>query len=270
MNYLFASLVFVFSTAVAAETYTVGVEKSDFMPHFGVDEQGRFSGFARELLDMFAQYADIELEYRPMPVADLVPALADGDIDFKYPDNPKWNRPQSIADKMSFSEPAVEYVDGVLVSPRRKGRGIDDLKRLAVVEGWTPRGYQERINASKIRLVRNEDLPEMIRQALLKNSDGAYYNIVVALHYINNVRARPNVLVFDPDLPYIRSTYRLSSISQPGLIERFDDFLEEHRDQVETLKNKYRIEAHIDSEYFGLEQWKIDFLKRQKAKETNQ
>jgi membrane-bound lytic murein transglycosylase MltF len=266
VKYLLTCLVFIISTSAAAQTYTVGVEPDNFQPHFGFDEQGHYSGFARDLLDQFAQYAGITLEYKPLPVADLAPALAKGTIDFKYPDNPKWNHPDSIADKMTYSAPAVEYVDGVLVAPRRKGKGIEHLKRLAVVEGWTPRGYQEKIDTKQILLMKNKSLPDMIREALLKNSDGAYYNVVVALYYINNIRARPSVLVFDPDLPYVRSTYHLSTVKYPELIQQFDSFLTEHKADVEALKDKYQIEAHINSEYFGLEQWKIDYLKRQKAK----
>lgn len=266
MKYLITCLVFIFSTSVAAQTYTVGVEPDNFQPHFGFDEQGHYSGFARELLDQFADDAGITLVYKPLPVADLAPALADGTIDFKYPDNPNWQHPESIANQMSYSLPAVEYVDGVLVAPRRKGRGIEHLKRLAVVDGWTPRGYEDKIKASQIQFIYSGSLPEMIRQTLLKESDGAYYNIVVALHYINNVRAKPSVLVFDPDLPYVRSTYHLSSVSYPELILRFDAFLNDHKADVAALKDRYQIEAHIGSEYFGLEQWKIDYLKRQKAK----
>lgn len=203
-------------------------------------------------------------------IAGMGAALSEGKIDFKYPDNPKWTHPDNIADAMHYSQPVVDYVDGVLVAPRRKGKGLDHLKRLAVVNGWTPRGYQEKIDSSQILLMRSESLPKMIRQALLKNSDGAYYNVVVALNYINNIRARPDVLVFDPDLPYIRSTFRLSTLKYPELIERFDDFLTERQAEVEALKAKYQIEANIDSEYLGIEQWKVDFLKRQKAKKADQ
>lgn len=270
MKYILTCMALLFSAYASAQTYTVGVEQDDFMPHYGFNEQGQYSGYARDLLDMFAEYAGIDLVYEGMPVADLVPALAEGTIDFKYPDNPKWNRPDNIANAMHFSEPAVEYVDGVLVAPRSKGQGLENLKRLAVVKGWTPRGYQKAIDSSQITLILNNSLSEMIRETLLKNSDGAYYNVVVALYYINNIRARPDVLVFDPDLPFVRSTYRLSTLKHPELIDRFDDFLTEHQAEVEALKAKYQIEANIDSEYLGIEQWKVDFLKRQKAKKANQ
>ncbi|MNG41216.1 hypothetical protein D3C84_1302510 [compost metagenome] len=47
---------------------------------------------------------------------------------------------------------------------------------------------------------------------------------------------------------------------------RFDRFLAEHRQEVDALKARYQVEANLDSEFLGMEQWKIDFLKRQKEK----
>lgn len=272
MKHIFAFLlVLSFSTHATAQTYVVGVENADFMPHYGFDQWGRYSGFARELLDQFAEHADIKLEYKALPPEELASALAEGKVDFKYPDNPDWaHSNSSAADAVNYSDPVVEYVDGVLVTPRRAGLAPDHLKRLALVEGWTPLGYQEQIESSKILAIRSDSLPEMVRQTLLKNSDGAYYNVVVALHYINNIRARPDVLVFDPNLPHTRSSFRLSTVKQTDLLGRFDEFLIEQQAAISALKDKHQVEAHIDSEYLGLEQWKIDFLRRQKTREAEE
>ncbi|HCL77640.1 MAG TPA: hypothetical protein DIC26_17535, partial [Pseudomonas sp.] len=106
----------------------------------------------------------------------------------------------------------------------------------------------------------------MIRQAMLKDTDGAYYNVVVAMHYLNNVRTKPGALVFDPKLPHTRGAYHLSSVRQPELIRRFDRFLDERREDIAALKASHQVEINLDSEYIGMEQWKVDFLERQKAR----
>lgn len=262
--FIFICLTFIFSTCAMANTYTVGVQTLNFQPYFGYDKQGHYRGFARELMDQFADYAGIAIIYKPMRPSDLMPALAAGEIDFKFPENPEWKAPASIAGRVSYSGPAVEYVAGALVSPKRKGRGIDQIKRMAIVEGWTPLGFKDEVNDYGIELIESETLPKMIRQVLLRDSDAAYYNVVVAVHYINQSYRGTNVLVFDPSLPYQRSTYHLAAVEYPELIQRFDDFLEERSADVEALKKKYQIATDVESEYFGLEQWKIDFLKRQK------
>lgn len=109
----------------------------------------------------------------------------------------------------------------------------------------------------------------MVRQTLLKDTDGAYYNVVVAAYYLNNIRAKPGALTFDAGLPHTRGTYHLSSMGHPELIERFDRFLADRRVEVSSLKDKHQVEASLTSEYIGMEQWKVDFLERQKLKRTS-
>jgi len=134
------------------------------------------------------------------------------------------------------------------------------------VRGWTPRGYEPRIDSGQIQVSYGDDLRQMIRQALKQDTDGAYFNVVVATHYLDNIRARPGALVFDPSLPYTRGSFHLSSSRQATLIQRFDRFLAEQAGQVAELKQRHGVEANLDSEYIGLEQWKIDSLKRRQDK----
>jgi hypothetical protein len=117
-------------------------------------------------------------------------------------------------------------------------------------------------------LTASEDLPGLIKLALKKEADGAYFNVVVATYYLDNIRARPGALVFDSKLPFTRGTFNLSSTRHPELIQRFDQFLAEQHEAIAALKEKYQVEANLDSEFMGMEQWKVDFLKRQKAKQT--
>jgi hypothetical protein len=249
-----------------AQTYVVGVERQSFQPHYWISDQGEYQGFARDLLDLFAREAGLDIQYQPLPVNQLTHHLLNGSIDFKYPDSPNWAGDLKGGKGIAYSQPVVQYVDGVLVAPKRQGQGIDQLARLAVVDGWTPWTYQDRIGAGQTEVVRSADLGQMIKQALKQQADGAYYNVVVATYYLDNIRARPGALVFDPKLPHTRGTFALSSLRHPELIQRFDRFLAEHKAEVDALKARYRVEANLDSEYLGMEQWKVDFLKRQKEK----
>lgn len=262
---LFAIL---FVADAQAEHYVIGVEALSFLPHYSLDQQGHYQGFAREVFDLFAEHSGVQLSYRPLPVERLLPALLHGDVDLKYPDSATWAQAGKGDARLYYSQPLVDYVDGVLVAPPRQGQPVERLKRLAMVNGWTPWGYQERIAAGQVALTYSDDLRQMIRQALKKDTDGAYFNVVVATHYLDNIRARPGALVFDATLPHTRGSFHLSSVKHPELIQRFDRFLVERQADVAALKEKYRVEANLDSEYMGLEQWKVDFLERQKAREA--
>ena len=140
------------STAVSAESYVIGVEKLAFAPHYSIDAQGQYQGFARELFDLFAQTSGVELSYKVLPVEQLLPALLSGQVDFKYPDSETWAQEQKAGKALSYSQGVVEYVDGVLVAPQRHGQPIEQIKRLAMVNGWTPWGYQERIDAGQMQV----------------------------------------------------------------------------------------------------------------------
>ncbi|WP_374761348.1 substrate-binding periplasmic protein [Pseudomonas sp. sp1636] len=257
-------------TSSQAESYVIGVEDMAFAPHYRIDQQGRYQGFARELFDLFATHSGVQLSYRVLPVTRLLPALLQDEVDFKYPDSSHWGQAQKAGTQLHYSQAVVGYVDGVLVAPQRQGQPIGRLKRLGMVNGWTPGGYQARIDGGEIQLSYSEDLRKMIHQVLKKDADGAYFNVVVATHYLDNIRARPGALVFDAKLPHTRGSFHLSSRKHPELIRRFDRFLLERRTEVAALKDRYRVEANLDSQYLGLEQWKVDFLERQKARETTE
>ncbi|UCL89028.1 substrate-binding periplasmic protein [Pseudomonas sp. HS-18] len=259
----------VISAPVVAQTYVVGVENLPFAPHYSTDAQGNYQGFARDVLDLFASSSGISLEYRPLPVDALLPALLSGEVDLKYPDNPDWAPEQKAGKTLRYSQSVTQYVDGVLVAPERLGQGIGALKRLALVEGWTPRGYEAPIQAGQISLAPSADLRQMVHTALKRQADGAYFNVVVATYYLDNIRAKPGALVFDPSLPHTRSAFHLSTVRQGDLIQRFDRFLVDHAKEVAALKAKYGVEASLDSEHLGVEQWKVDFLERQKAKQKS-
>ncbi|MDX1367945.1 substrate-binding periplasmic protein [Pseudomonas sp.] len=264
---LFALL---FTSGASAESYVIGVENLPFVPHYSIDQQGRYQGFARELFDQFASHSGVQLSYKPLPANRLLAALLEGEVDFKYPDSGNWAQTQKADKDLHYSQAVVAYVDGVLVAPPRQGQALEQLKRLGMVSGWTPWGYQQGIEAGQIQLTYSDDLRKMIRQTLKKDTDGAYFNVVVATHYLDNIRARPGALVFDPKLPHTRGNFHLSTLRHPAVLQRFDRFLLERQAEVAALKDKYRVEANLDSQYLGVEQWKVDFLKRQKAREALQ
>lgn len=263
------ALASILSTGALAQTYVVGVENLPFAPHYSVDAQGNYQGFARDVLDLFAASSGITLEYRPLSVDALLPALLSGQVDLKYPDDPGWSPERKAGKSLRYSQPVTQYVDGVLVAPDRLGQGTGSLKRLALVEGWTPRGCERLLQGGQVSVAPSSDLRQMIHTALKKQADGAYFNVVVATYYLDNIRARPGALVFDPSLPHTRGAFHLSTIKHGELIERFDRFLAENAREVAALKAKYGVEENLDSEHLGVEQWKVDFLERQKAKQKS-
>lgn len=76
-------------TGAFSAEYTVGVEAINYAPFYS-DEGGDYSGFARDLLDLFAERQGCRFVYKPLPVKRLFSSLLNKSVDFKFPDNPDW------------------------------------------------------------------------------------------------------------------------------------------------------------------------------------
>jgi ABC-type amino acid transport substrate-binding protein len=254
----------------ARRTLTVGVEAQAFAPHYFIDGQGEYRGYARDLLDRFAAANGLQLIYKPMPVDNLLPALLAGRIDLQYPDNANWGGSLKAGKPVSYSLPLTEIIDGVLVPPARRGRQPEDLERLAAVDGWTlpADSYGRNIQEGTLVRVSSADLNQLMKTTLRGDADGAFFNVVVATYYLDNLRARPGALVFDPALPYVRSGFSLSTVRHPEVIRQMDAFLQERAAEVTALKERHQVETNIGTEFMGMEQWKIDFIKRQRARQA--
>ena len=58
----------------------VGVEDLPFAPHYSLDGEGQYRGFAREVLDAFAVDSGVSLSYKALPGDQWLPALQRGEI----------------------------------------------------------------------------------------------------------------------------------------------------------------------------------------------
>ncbi len=237
---LFLILIFSFTAAsglYGATVYIVGVEDLDYYPYYS-NRNGDYSGFSRELLDAFAAAANISFEYRPLPVKRLFASLLAKDVDFKFPDNPKWQTEMKKGVAVSYSEPLAISRDGIMVRPERKGAGLEKLRVLGTMRGFTPWIYLEYIEGQQIELTENDAYAGLLRQVLVGRIDGAYVNPVVARVELEKI-GKAGELVFDPGLSYQDSEYLLSTIKHPEVVREFNAFLKKNPDVVKALKEKY-------------------------------
>ena len=236
---LFCLLTFLPAVA-SAQTLTVGVEDLGYRPYF-YSENGQYKGAAREILDAFAQKAGLELKYEILPVKRLYKGFLGGTLDFKFPDNPNWKSKEKEGLPICYSQPMLEFTDGVIVRPENLGRGLDALKVLGTVLGFTAWGYLDLVDSGKIRLLENASFSGLLEQTIEGRVDGAYINRAVADYQLNNVLRQPEALVFDPGLPHVEDGYRISSTKHPDLIKRFDQFLLDEADRVRTIKSRHNL-----------------------------
>ncbi len=221
-------------------TYIIGVENIDYYPHYAFSFR---SSFAEELFAHFAETEQLHLEYSPLPVQRLYNELLHRrSVAFKFPDSPAWAPQRKQGYRIYYSDPVATVIDGIYVLPERQGLGIQAIRRLGIVQGFTPTALSETLAERRIELVTDGDLGVLLLMCLRGEIDGVYANLDLSHHWLTHTIQRPHGLVFDPKLPYIRSEYRLSTLQYPELIERFNRFMAGQPSLVARLRAAYGIE----------------------------
>ncbi|WP_158599903.1 transporter substrate-binding domain-containing protein [Azospirillum cavernae] len=251
-NRMFSSLMMGLSFSVLltalparAQTLTVGVESSQYLPAYSY-ENGEYTGFARVLLDAFAQDKGYRLEYKALPVVRLFSELLAGNIDLKFPDNAMWSASQKTGHDVVYSVPVIAYVDGVSVVPASKGMTVDAVRSLGLMRGFTAWDWQDRIMAGTVSLHENNSFPALLETTIAGRNNGAYANVAVVNHQLERVLHKPGALVFDPGLPHTRSDYHLSSIKRPDVIAAFNAWMAANTDRVARMKAEFQVEKGVE------------------------
>ncbi len=227
------------------EEVVIGVEAGAYYPHYDTST-GEYEGFGRALLDAFADHTETKLVYKYQPLKRLVQSLLNGVIAIRYPDNPYWESDLKSQYEITYSNPIVSYVDGSVVKPARLGKGLESLKSLGTVAGFTAWPYFDLIRAGKINVSQNNSRTGLLHQVILGRVDAAYMSIVVANYQLAFVMEQPGALVFDPTLPYKKSHYYLSSIHRPDIVQRFNAFLRDEAGKINEIKYRFRVEEGLD------------------------
>lgn len=237
---LLACLPFTLASLTQAETFKVGVELQPYLPYSNVQD-GQYLGYGRDLLDAFAAHQGHEFIYQPLPVRRLLSDLLNDRVDFKFPDNPRWNADQKQGYTLHYSQAAAPAVDGVLVKPQFLGQGKARIRRLGTQRGFTPWPYLADIKAGRITLIQANQIDSLLAMAMSDRVDGVYLNPQVVAYHLRSNGMASNALVFDRNLAYQDDHYFLSTIQHPELIEQFDAFLSSQAEQVQALKARHGI-----------------------------
>jgi len=221
--------------------FVIGVQDFEHYLPYSQYSNKQYTGFNKELLQLFAQKKSYKFTYLAYPIKRLYRVFINKKIDFKYPDNPYWSAKIKEKSKIIYSNKVVEYIDGVMVKKSNRNIKIDELKNLGIVAGFTPFPYVEYIKVGQMKISEEFDYKTMIIKVLLERYEGIYSNIAVTKHYLNDVMHKEEDLVFNDKLPYVRSNRHLSSIKYPKIILEFNEFLKVEKIKIDELKKKYKI-----------------------------
>ncbi len=238
LSFLFALYFWLPSPALATPEdcqLSIGVENLDYFPVYAIRD-GDYVGAAREIFDRFGRDINCRFTYRPLPIKRLYAELFTGGVDLKFPDNALWMPDAKAGLTLHYSKPVVDYVDGVMVPAGTQGTGQDRIRTLGTVAGFTPFAWLPRIESGQVSLKENPRMDLLLRQVVMGRLDGAYVSVAVAHYLAAQSPQTKGTLAFDPSLPHSRDSYRLSSLTHPEMIERFDAWLAAHADWVDEVK----------------------------------
>lgn len=232
------------AAAATGQTFTIGVEDLDYYPVYAI-QNGSYSGYARELLDAFAKDRNYRFDYKPFPVNRLFASFFQGQVDFKFPDNPYWQKDLRAGKNIIYSSAVATYIDGTLVRPEMRDATPDKIKTLVTVAGFTPWAWQDQIKNQQVALRENANFTALAQQVIARRVDAAYASVAVVNHQLDHVLKTPGALVFNSKLPHSRDHYFLSTLTHPEVIAEFDAWQKNKQDLVRSLKKKYAVEKGI-------------------------
>lgn len=225
--------------AESTKPLVIGSQNIDYFPHyhFGAKQD---KGFAWALLETFAQSQNLQFEYQSFPIKRLQLELSKGNIDFVYPDNPRWYPNQASTNGKTYSVGLVTSTNGTIVRKGNKDLGLSQFKSLALPFGFTPVKWQQLDIFDRIRKVTTPDAHSALKMVQLGRVDGADVEYNVMRHTQSYLKGEKR-LVMDRSLPYSEVDFMLSSVKHPQIIRKLTQYIVNNPEQVKRLRERYGI-----------------------------
>lgn len=220
--------------------FSIGIQDMDYYPYYSF-RSGIPEGYFFELMDAFSERYGYDFQYRPLPVSRLYNEFFNGDIDFKFPDDKVWQPSRREAYQIYYSIPLINYTDGVMVLPASRGKGVEQLKYLGIIRGFTPVAFRDLIDSGEVILYENNSLTGLLMQVVQGRLDGVYMDPVIADYNLTDMHLKSR-LVFDPELPSADGSYYLSTIKHREIITLFNDFMHEEREYLLEIKKAFELD----------------------------
>ena len=240
MRLLLLVIISIFSNISTA--LTVGVEATNYAPYFHTDKEHTYQGAAREIIDLFSQSQELDLNYHPMPVPRLFNEFENGGVDLKFPDNPLWSASLKSEVLVHYSAPVLAVRETLIIINPKNGyehEGTENkIKMVGNILGFSTPGLNENIKNNEFELVSTKKIEQLIHMLVSGRVDAIYFNADVAIEVAKNLYPNKQLIVH-PDHPAFDYAYHLSSIKHKDLIVQFDKFLISHAEQVAEIRKRY-------------------------------
>ena len=250
-------IVFFFSLHIpvhATQTIQLGFEDINFYPIYGTYDANdnkllEYDGYSADVFKLFNKsQKKFELIFNPIQIKRLYLEYLSPEsaLDAKYPDDPNWAQElkEKAKVKIHYSTPILKYTDGTFVLNENNNFKIENIKKLGIILGFSPVGYEEQIKDGRTKLVETINVKELFNMLIEKKVDGIYISKYIGICKLNVMKLDQRI-VFNSELPSLTGYYRLSSKKYPELISLFNYFLRKNKRYLVNMeKNILKFKCH--------------------------
>ncbi|MGB1200934.1 MAG: hypothetical protein ACPG5R_05165 [Cognaticolwellia aestuarii] len=228
--------------ALQAKEYIIGVEDVSYYPlyDFSADNLKQDS-FSKALLSRFFRYRGYQFKFVALPLKRFDKWYLEEAIDFKFPDNKRWQTEQLKNLTIIYSKPVLWLTAGSYVLKNNQNLPRKAIKRLGTILGFFPTLWQDRIASNTLELVEASSSYSLIKHLLHGNVDAINIDKNVIDYNLQLFLENTETIVLNKHTKHEPYAYHLSTIYHPEIISEFDQFLLSHHQLVTEMKQKYGI-----------------------------
>ena len=222
-------------------SYIIGVEDVNYFPYF--DFSSKNPSFSKDLFDRFAKDSGHQITYLPLPIKQFSKWLFKENIDFKFPDNQRWQE-QGLGPEhtLHFSDDILLMTAGTLVMDKNKHKPQSFIVNVGTIIGFQPTLWMEQIARGEVKLIEDRSPKILVKQLVHGIVDGLDIDLAVANYHVKELKL-DNKIVLSQKIERQVFAYKLSSLKYPEVIAQFNRWLAQNEKFVTALKSRYEILA---------------------------
>ncbi len=222
-------------------TYVIGIEDINYYPHYDFTA-AQPRGYFYDLMQLFSQKSGYQFRFQKLPVKRLYLSAKD-DVDFVYPDNPKWQPYLHATFDKTYSDPLIYTLGSTMVRRDNRNLAVANVKSLAIIHGFTPFRWLELKKLYNFRIMDVPDVDSALGLLLKDRVDAAVIEYNVANAFLT-AQQKSGELVFGENLPFTEVPFLLSTLKHQAVIAEFNQFMRTEKTAIRQLKAKYKLIEH--------------------------
>lgn len=222
-----------------ADSFVIGVEDVSYYPYF--DFSADNTSFSKALFDQFAKDSGYQISYLPLPIKQFPKWLYENDIDFKFPDNARWQVRNNVQHlDIHFSDEIVSLTAGTVVLAKNEFKEEGFFKDIGTVTGFHPTLWLTQIEQNKVALFEDSSPKILVKHLVSGHIDGLDIDLAVANEGLKQLNLQEK-LTLNKRVRRQVYGYQISTVRHPEIIKQFNTWLAEQSDYVDSLKAEYGI-----------------------------